>query len=65
MKQGDRVKTTAWLGVTNEDGYLLGTVYQITNQSCLDGTTIEMIYIKFDDGRFLPCIRQELELLEK
>jgi hypothetical protein len=63
MKIGDRIRTTAWLDFLNKNDYLEGNVYQIINQRCLDGSIFEKIYVKFDDGRNLPCIREELEMI--
>jgi predicted nucleic-acid-binding protein len=63
MKIGDKIKTTAWLEFLNENDYLEGKVHQIINQNCLDGSIFEKIYVKFDDGRILPCIREELEVI--
>jgi hypothetical protein len=63
MKIGNKIKTTAWLDILNENDYLEGKVHQIINQKCLDGSVFEKIYVKFDDGRTLPCIREELEVI--
>jgi hypothetical protein len=63
MNIGNRIKTKAWLDFLNEKEYLMGNIHQIINQKCLDGSTFEKIYVKFDDGRCLPCIREELEII--
>jgi hypothetical protein len=47
----------------NEKEYLTGIIHQIINQKCLDGSIFEKIYVKFDDGRILPCIREELKII--
>jgi hypothetical protein len=63
MKKGDKIRTTAWLNFSNENDYLEGNIHQIITQRCLDGSIFEKIYVKFDDGRTLPCIREELEII--
>lgn len=63
MKKDDRIKTTAWLKITDECYYLEGKIHSIIEQECLDGSTLEKINVKFDDGRILPCLREELELV--
>jgi hypothetical protein len=63
MKKDDRIKTTGWLKITDECDYLEGKIHSIIEQKCLDGSTFEKIMIKLDDGRILPCIREELELI--
>jgi hypothetical protein len=61
--EGDKIKTLAWSDFNNE--VLTGTVKSIVNQNCLDGSKFEKIWVAFDDGRTLPCIREELEKYEK
>ena len=61
MNIGDKIKTRAWVNITDEDEYLYGKIYNIINEKCLDGSVFEKILVKFDDGRILPCIREELE----
>ena len=63
MNIGNRIKTMAWLDILNEKEYLTGIIHQIINQKCLDGSIFEKIYVKFDDGRILPCIREELKII--
>lgn len=63
MNIGNRIKTTAWLDLLDEKEYLTGNIHQIINQKCSDGSIFEKIYVKFDDGRCLPCIREELEII--
>ena len=64
MKKDDKIKTTAWLKITDECDYLEGKIHSITKQKCLDGSTFEKINVKFDDGRILPCLREELEVIK-
>lgn len=63
MKIGDRIKTTAWLDVMNDNDYLYGEIKSINDIPCFDGSIFEKIYVRFDDGRILPCIREELEVI--
>ena len=63
MKEGDRIKTTAWLKITDHDDYMYGKIYSIVAQKCLDDSIFEQINVKFDDNRILPCLREELELI--
>lgn len=63
MKKDDRIKTTAWLKITDECDYLEGKIHSIIEQKCLDDSTVEKIYVKFNDGRILPCLREELEVI--
>jgi hypothetical protein len=44
---------------------LEGKILSIHNQKCFDGSEFERIMIKLDDGRILPCIREELEYNDK
>lgn len=64
MKKGDIVQTTAWLGLTSKDEYMQGEIHQIIHQKCLDASVFEKIYVKFEDGRILPCIREELTVID-
>lgn len=63
MKPQDRIRTTAWLNAMSENDYLYGNINQIIKEKCFDDSIFEKIYIKFDDGRVLPCIREELEVI--
>lgn len=63
IKIGDKVKTTAWLDILSDVNYLQGEVQQIINQKCLDNTNFEKIYVEFEDGRILPCVREELQII--
>jgi len=63
MKKEDRIKTTVGLSITDERNFLEGKIFSIDGQKCLDGSVFEKITIKLDDGRILPCIREELELI--
>jgi len=63
MKKGDRIKTTVGLSIIDEKEFLEGKILSIDNQKCLDGSVFERITIKLDDGRILPCIREELEVI--
>lgn len=63
MKIGDSIKTKAYLSILNDNEFMFGEIYNIINQKCLDGSYFEKIEVKFDDGRILPCIREELELI--
>jgi len=63
MKKEDRIKTTVGLGVTDDSDFLEGKILSINNQKCIDGSVFEKIMIKLDDGRILPCIREELEVI--
>lgn len=59
----NRIKTSVGLGITDERDFLEGEILSIHNQKCFDGSEFEMIIIKLDDGRILPCIREELEVI--
>ena len=61
MNKEDRIKTTIGLGITDKRDFLEGKILSIDNQKCFDGSEFERIMIKFDDGRILPCIREEIE----
>ena len=61
MNNEDRIKTTIGLGITDKRDFLEGKILSIDNQKCFDGSEFERIMIKLDDGRILPCIREELE----
>ncbi len=61
MNKGDRIKTTIGLGITDKRDFLEGKILSIDNQKCFDGSEFERIMLKLDDGRILPCIREELE----
>jgi hypothetical protein len=61
MNKEDRIKTTIGLGITDKRDFLEGKILSIDNQKCFDGSEFERIMIKLDDGRILPCIREELE----
>ena len=63
MKKEDRIKTTAWLKITDEWDYLEGKIHSIIEQKCLDDSIFEKINVQFDDGRILPCLREELEVI--
>ena len=63
MKKEDRIKTTVGLSITDERDFLEGKILSIDNQKCLDGSDFEKIMIKLDDGRILPVIREELEVI--
>ena len=63
MKKEDRIKTIAWLKITDECDYLEGKIHSIIEQKCLDGSIFEKINVQFDDGRILPCLREELEVI--
>jgi hypothetical protein len=63
MKKEDRIKTIVGLSITNERNFLEGKILSIDNQKCLDGSEFEKIMVKLDDGRILPCIREEIELI--
>ena len=63
MKKEDRIKTTAWLKITDECDYLEGKIHSIIEQKCLDVSIFEKINVQFDDGRILPCLREELEVI--
>lgn len=61
MRVEDRVKTTSYLNLTDRRDYLFGEIISIEDTVCLDRSVFEKIMVKFDDGRILPCIREELE----
>ena len=63
MKKENRIKTTIGLGITDERDFLEGKILSIDNLKCLDSSEFEKIMIKLDDGRILPCLRQELEVI--
>ena len=63
MNKEDRIKTTIGLGITDKRDFLEGKILSIDNQKCFDGSEFERIMIKLDDGRILPCIREELEVI--
>jgi len=63
MKKGDRIKTIVGLSITDEREFLIGKILSIDKQRCLDDSEFEKIMIKLDDGRTLPCIREELEVI--
>lgn len=63
MKKGDKIKTTVGLCITDERDFLEGKILSIDNQKCLDGSEFEKFIIKLNDGRILPCIREELEVI--
>jgi hypothetical protein len=65
MNKEDRIKTTIGLGITDKRDFLEGKILSIHNQKCFDGSEFERIMIKLDDGRILPCIREELEYNDK
>ena len=65
MNKEDRIKTTIGLGITDKRDFLQGKILSIHNQKCFDGSEFERIMIKLDDGRILPCIREELEYNNK
>ncbi|MCK9574720.1 MAG: hypothetical protein WC979_03310 [Candidatus Pacearchaeota archaeon] len=60
MKAGDRVKTPAWVAITDASDYLFGRIESIKTEECLDGTIFEKIMVKFENGQTLPCLREEL-----
>lgn len=61
MEIGDKVKTRAWVKITDDEDYLHGKIHDINNQKCIDGSVFEKIMVKFNDDRILPCIREEFE----
>ena len=63
MKKEDRIKTTVGLSITDDRDFLEGKILSIDNRKCLDGSEFENIMIELDDGRILPCIREELEVI--
>jgi hypothetical protein len=63
MKKEDKIKTTVGLSLTDDRDLLEGKIISIEEQKCLDGGVFEKIMIKLDDGRILPCIREELEII--
>jgi hypothetical protein len=65
MTIGDKIRTTAWLRLDSLEDYHYGEIYNIISERCFDGSIFDKILIKLDDGRILPCIKDELELLKK
>jgi len=63
MKIEDRIKTTVGLSITDERYFLKGKIISVDNQKCLDDSEFEKFMIKLDDGRILPCIREEIEVI--
>lgn len=64
MKINDRVKTTAYLPIISDDDYLFGKIINIKNEKCFDSSNFKKIIVMFDDGRVLPCIEEELEIVK-
>ena len=62
MVVGDKIKTTAWLGIMDEKDYLTGTIHHIYTVPCFDGSYLKKFWVRFEDGRLLPCIEEELIL---
>ncbi len=63
MKADDKIKTMIGLSMKDEREFLKGKILSIENQKCLDGSIFEKIMIELEDGRILPSIKEELELI--
>ncbi len=61
MKIGDKIKTNVWSDVRSDYDYQKGKIHDIITQLCLDGSIFETVWVKFDDGRLLPHIKDEIE----
>jgi hypothetical protein len=63
MEKGDRIKTTVGLSLTDKRDFLEGEIISIDKVKCFDGSEFERIYVKLDDGRVLPCLKEEFEVI--
>jgi len=65
MIKGDRIKTTVGLSLTDKMNFLEGEIISIDKVKCFVGSELEMVMIKLDDGRVLPCLKEELEVIRQ